>query len=82
MSRAIVWSKNNCMYCSKAKAILDQKGIDYEERNVEGPDWTPEQFFESVPAGTRTFPQIYIDGKYIGSYDNMMTFWTIGELSL
>ncbi len=82
MSRAIVWSKNNCIYCSKTKAILDQKGVSYEERNVEGPDWIPEQFFETVPAGTRTFPQIYIDGKYIGSYDNMMSFWTVGELSL
>ena len=82
MSRAIVWSKNNCIYCSKAKAVLDQKGIDYEERNVEGPDWTPEQFFEAVPPGTRTFPQIYIDEKYIGSYDNMMSYWTVGELSL
>ena len=82
MSRAIVWSKNNCIYCSKAKAVLDQKGLVYEERNVEGSDWTPEQFFKAVPSGTRTFPQIYIDEKYIGSYDNMMTFWTIGELKL
>ena len=53
MSRAVVWSKNNCIYCSKAKAILEQKGVSYEERNVEGPDWTPEQFFEAVPPGTR-----------------------------
>ena len=52
MSRAIVWSKNNCIYCSKAKAVLDQKDVSYEERNVEGPDWTPEQFFEAVPPGT------------------------------
>ena len=37
MSRAVVWSKNNCIYCSKAKAILEQKGVSYEERNVEGP---------------------------------------------
>ena len=82
--RAVVWSKNNCIYCSKAKAILDQKGVSYEERNVEDKfsPWTPEDFFKAVPPGTRTFPQIYIDDKYIGSYDNMMSFWTVGELSL
>ena len=75
-------NKGHHLLSKQLKAILDQKGVSYEERNVEGPDWTPEQFFEEVPPGTRTFPQIYIDGKYIGTYDNMMSFWTVGELSL
>ena len=79
--RAIIWSKNNCILCTKAKNLLEKKGINYEERNVEGPDWTPEQFFEAVP-NARTFPQIYIDGKYIGGYDMMMTHWQLGELRL
>jgi glutaredoxin len=79
--RAVVWSKNNCILCTKAKNLLEKKGINYEERNVEGPDWTPEQFFEAVP-NARTFPQIYIDGKYIGGYDMMMTHWQLGELRL
>ena len=82
MSRYVIWSKNNCIYCSKAKAILEQKGIDYEERNVEGPVWTSEDFMKAVPPGARTFPQIFQGDKYIGSYDNMMTFWTLGELKL
>jgi glutaredoxin len=79
--RAVIWSKNNCILCTKAKNLLEKKGINYEERNVEGPDWTPEQFFEAVP-NARTFPQIYIDGKYIGGYDMMMTHWQLGELRL
>ena len=79
--RAVVWSKNNCILCTKAKNLLEKKGINYEERNIEGPDWTPEQFFEAVP-NARTFPQIYIDGKYIGGYDMMMTHWQLGELRL
>ena len=79
--RAVIWSKNNCILCTKTKNLLDRKGINYEERNVEGPDWTPEQFFEAVP-NARTFPQIYIDGKYIGGYDMMMTHWQLGELRL
>ena len=79
--RAIIWSKNNCILCTKAKNLLEKKGINYEERNIEGPDWTPEQIFEAVPHA-RTFPQIYIDGKYIGGYDMMMTHWQLGELRL
>jgi|TARA_B110000495_G_C22983912_1_gene578700 glutaredoxin len=79
--RAIIWSKNNCILCTKAKNLLERKGINYEERNVEGPDWTPEQFFEAVP-NARTFPQIYLDGKYIGGYDMMISHWQLGELRL
>ena len=79
--RAIIWSKNNCILCTKAKNLLERKGINYEERNVEGPDWTPEQFFEAVP-NARTFPQIYLDGKYIGGYDMMIAHWQLGELRL
>ena len=79
--RAVVWSKNNCILCTKAKNLLEKKGINYEERNIEGPDWTPEQFFEAVP-NARTFPQIYLDGKYIGGYDMMISHWQLGELRL
>jgi|TARA_R110000737_G_scaffold54932_2_gene77669 glutaredoxin len=82
MKKFTVWSKNNCSYCTRAKALMDDKGYEYEERNVEGPDWTPDQFFKAVPPGTRTFPQIFQGDKYIGSYDDMVTHWALGELSL
>jgi glutaredoxin len=79
--RAVVWSKNNCVICDRAKAYLDSKKISYEERNIEGSKWTPSDFFEAVP-NARTFPQILIDGKYIGGYDMMMTHINLGELKL
>jgi|TARA_B100000959_G_scaffold270934_1_gene318467 glutaredoxin 3 len=79
--RAVVWSKNNCAICDRAKAYLDSKEIAYEERNIEGPDWTPSDFFEAVP-NARTFPQIEIDGKMIGGYEMMMTHISLGDLSL
>ena len=79
--RAVVWSKNNCAICDRAKAYLDSKEIAYEERNIEGPDWTPSDFFEAVP-NARTFPQIEIDGKMIGGYEMMMTHIELGDLRL
>jgi glutaredoxin-related protein len=39
------------------------------------------QLQEAVP-NARAFPQIFIDGKYVGSYDKMMTHVQVGELSL
>jgi thioredoxin reductase (NADPH) len=76
-----VWSKDDCMYCTKAKDYLKKKGINVEERNVQSGDWTMTQLQEAVP-NARAFPQIFIDGKYVGSYDKMMAHVQMGELSL
>jgi glutaredoxin len=79
--RAVIWSKNNCVYCTKAKDYLKRKDIQVEERNVQSGDWTMTQMQEAIP-NARAFPQIFIDGKYVGSYDKMMSYVQLGELSL
>ena len=81
MSIAVVWSKDDCIYCTKAKDYLKKKGINVEERNVQSGDWTMTQLQEAVP-NARAFPQIFIYGKYVGSYDKMMAHVQMGELSL
>ena len=50
--------------------ILEQKEIVYEERMI-GEGWTTEQLLEAVP-NVRTVPQIVLDGKLIGNYDNLV----------
>lgn len=67
--KAVVWSKNQCPFCVQAKALLDSRGIEYEERNV-NKDWTKEQLLEVVPTA-RTLPQIFIDDKLIGGFNEL-----------
>jgi glutaredoxin len=67
--KAIVWSKNQCPYCVQAKALLEMKGIEFEERNV-SKDWTKEQLMEAVP-NARTVPQIFLDDKLIGGFTEL-----------
>lgn len=74
MTKAIVWSKDQCPYCVNAKNLLDVKGIKYEERNISQGKWTREQLLEAVP-GARTVPQIFIDGKLIGTFDNLKHYF-------
>ena len=81
MSTAVVWSKNNCIYCVKAKNYLEKKNIHVEERNIESGDWTVTQLEEAVP-NVRAVPQIFIDNKYIGNYDKMVSYINLGELNL
>lgn len=67
----IIWSKENCPYCIKAKALLDSKGIVYEERRL-GASWTKEQLLEAVPTA-RTVPQIFLEGEYVGGYTDLVS---------
>jgi glutaredoxin len=67
--KAIVWSKPVCPYCISAKALLTQRQYEIEERMV-GTDYTKEQLLEAVPHA-RTVPQIFIDGEYIGGFDDL-----------
>lgn len=69
MTTAIVWSKHQCPYCDQAKALLKQRGIEFEERNIMV-DWTKEQLLEAVPTA-RTLPQIFLDDKLIGGFTEL-----------
>jgi len=72
MSKAIVWSKNQCPFCDQSKALLKMKGIEFEERKV-GDTWTKEQLLEAVPTA-RTVPQIFINDKLIGGFVELKNY--------
>ena len=74
MTKAIIWTKTVCPYCVNAKNLLKMKGIEYEERNIQEGTWTREQLLEAVP-GARTVPQVFIDGKLIGTYDHLKEYF-------
>ena len=67
--KAIVWSKDNCAFCDQAKALLEQRGIEFEERRI-GHGYTREQLLESVP-NARTVPQIFLDEELIGGFTEL-----------
>jgi glutaredoxin len=68
----IVWSKENCPYCERAKLLLDNYSIAYELRVV-GEGWTREQLLEAVPTA-RSVPQIVINDEVIGGYDALTKY--------
>lgn len=70
--RAIVWSKYNCPYCDQAKALLKSKNISFEERKI-GDGFTKEELLEAVP-NARTVPQIFLDGKLIGGFNELRQY--------
>lgn len=67
---AIVWSKDGCAHCVSAKALLESKGIAYEERNIQGGTWTREQLLSDVPTA-RSLPQIFLNDEYVGGFTEL-----------
>ena len=68
-----VYSKNNCVFCNKAKALLKNLGLEYEEKSLEkdfGSD--PSKLIEDIGKNVRTMPQIKIDGELIGGYNQLV----------
>ena len=67
--KAIVWSKYHCPYCDQAKALLSQRGIEFEEKKI-GDGYTREDLLEAVPTA-RTVPQIFLDGELVGGFTEL-----------
>lgn len=63
-----VFSKPDCPYCKRAKALLTEKGFAFEELTV-GKDISISGFRAVTNADT--VPQIYIDGQHIGGSDHL-----------
>ena len=65
-----IYSKSNCPFCEKAKQWFRSHGYEYIEHKLE----TNEEraaLYQRIP-GARSVPQIYIDDKLIGTYDQFM----------
>ena len=74
IKKIVVWSRDNCPYCVRAKNLLSVKGLEYEERNISEGVWSREQLLEACP-GARTVPQIVMDGLVVGGYDRLEEYF-------
>jgi GrxC family glutaredoxin len=78
MAQVIIYTTNWCPYCNGAKALLRSKSIEFEEIDVTG---DPEKRIEMERLShRRTVPQIFIDGRAIGGYDDARMLDATGEL--
>jgi glutaredoxin 3 len=78
MSQVIVYSTDPCPYCTQAKALLNKKGIAYEEITLARDPAGRDELIEKT--GYYTFPQVVIDGKVVGGYTELKAAYKSGEL--
>ena len=70
-----LYSKQNCVFCDKSKALVKGLGLTYDEKMF-GKDFnSPEELYEAVGKQVRTMPQIKIDGELIGGYNQLVEYF-------
>ena len=72
--KIVIYSKQNCVYCSKAKHLVKSLGLEYEEKMMESFD-SPQAMLEDIGKQVRTMPQIKIDDKLIGGYNQLIEYF-------
>ncbi len=79
MAKIIMYCTAMCPYCVRAEMLLKKKGVEVEKIRV---DQDPEQYqlMLSRSNGMRTVPQIFIDEKHIGGFDELYELDMDGEL--
>lgn len=78
MSKIQIYTTNWCPYCNAAKALLEDKGLTYEEIDATDPALRMEMIQRAH--GRRTVPQIFIGAQHVGGYDDIAALERRGQL--
>lgn len=74
-----IYATSICPYCVRAKSLLKHKGATYAEYNV-GFDWAARERMVERADGQRSVPQIFINNRHIGGFDDLNELNRRGEL--
>jgi glutaredoxin 3 len=79
MPKVEIYTTPFCPYCSRAKALLETKGVAFEEHDV-SMDYAERMKMRDRANGGYTVPQIFIAGQHIGGCDDMFALDRAGKL--
>lgn len=68
----IIYTKDDCQYCYKAKKLLQESGLEYDEIKV-GED-VPSEVYRTMFEGHTTVPAIIINEAFIGGYTELREY--------
>ncbi len=79
MNRITVYTTEPCGYCRTAKALLDRRGIPYDEINL-AKDADGRADLVAL-TGMMTFPQVMLDGEPLGGFQELVAADRSGRLT-
>lgn len=79
MAKVEIYTKFLCPYCSRAKSLLQSKGVEVTEYDITMGGPKRQEMLQRAP-GRTTVPQIFIDGRHIGGSDDLAALDRAGGL--
>ncbi len=79
MAQVEIYTKAFCGYCARAKSLLRDKGVEFEEYDITMGGPKREEMLGRSNGGT-TVPQIFIDGAHVGGSDDLAALNRVGKL--
>ena len=81
MAKVEIYTGPFCSYCTRAKRLLDSKGIEYQEHELGFGGGDRAEMVRRAN-GRTSVPQIFIDGRHIGGCDDLMALERGGKLDI
>lgn len=73
-----LYTKRNCPYCVRAKALLDRKGVAYQEIDAEGDEALRSWLVKAT--GQMTVPQVFVGDRSLGGFSDIAALDRAGDL--
>ena len=78
MPKVILYTRDYCAFCRHAKALLRSKDVAFEEIDISQDEALQEKVWRS--SGRKTVPQIFVDGRPLGGFEEIRELDASGEL--
>ena len=69
-----VYTKQNCVYCVKAKSLLKGLGLTFTEKKLEEFE-SVDSMIKDIGKKVRAMPQIKVDGELVGGYNQLIEYF-------
>ena len=79
MAKVEIYTWRFCPYCIRAKALLNDKAVDFTEYGIDGDNAARDAMAERS-GGRRSVPEIFINNQHIGGCDELHALERAGEL--
>lgn len=79
MAKVEIYTKAFCPYCTRAKRLLGEKGVAYEEFDITMGGPRRAEMIQRAD-GRTTVPQVFIDGRHVGGSDDLAALEREGAL--
>lgn len=76
--KVVIYTANYCPYCRSAKKFLQEKNIPFEEIDVTDDSEMRRKLVE-MSGGCETVPQIFVDGRSVGGYQELVELYQRGS---